>query len=368
AEESPFYNETFGSKGIWNGMQSAWNSVSNFVSESYGKLFGGKDVTTADGLNQRKGIIYRQPDGSLADNEGHQYIIDHDGMIKRQLNENSLELVCFVAGTLIHTENGLKEINDIIEGDFVLSWNEVTKEISYKKVTNLYIKNSNLIYEVEINKELILRTTWNHPFWVTNKSSWIEVKDLEINDLVFLSNGSEVKITDIRNSSVEQTKVYNLGVEENHTYFVGDSGVLVHNYDPRSEVSKFLAMMPEELKDKDPSYKYRNDSQKMAEYEQGVALGKMKAKIIHEKLKIMFDGDATYKQIEELQAKEIELESKVSKLSDAGKSGLSTGVWTEVLKLTNLIPSALDLSGDVNPLPFDMTPTKWKILKYFLSK
>ncbi|WP_210414540.1 hypothetical protein, partial [Leptospira gomenensis] len=42
--ESPFYNETFGSKGIWNGMQSAWNSVSNFVSESYGKLFGGKPV------------------------------------------------------------------------------------------------------------------------------------------------------------------------------------------------------------------------------------------------------------------------------------------------------------------------------------
>ncbi|WP_210414530.1 hypothetical protein, partial [Leptospira gomenensis] len=43
--ESPFYNETFGSKGIWNGMQSAWNSVSNFVSESYGKLFGGKPET-----------------------------------------------------------------------------------------------------------------------------------------------------------------------------------------------------------------------------------------------------------------------------------------------------------------------------------
>ncbi|MCZ8239524.1 MAG: polymorphic toxin-type HINT domain-containing protein [Leptospiraceae bacterium] len=71
---------------------------------------------------------------------------------------------------------------------------------------------------------------WNHPFWVIEKKAWVETKDLEEGDRVLLSNGKEVAITRIEPYPVDATKVYNFEVEDNHTYFVGEDGVLVHNY------------------------------------------------------------------------------------------------------------------------------------------
>jgi hypothetical protein len=71
---------------------------------------------------------------------------------------------------------------------------------------------------------------WNHPFWVVDKKEWIEVKDLKVGDRVLLSDGKEVAISGIRSYNVDATKVYNFEVADNHTYFVGEDGVLVHNY------------------------------------------------------------------------------------------------------------------------------------------
>ncbi|RHX77569.1 hypothetical protein DLM77_20865, partial [Leptospira yasudae] len=177
-----------------------------------------------------------------------------------------------------------------------------------------------------------------------------------------------VPITGIRPYSLSMTPVYNLEVEENHTYYVGKDGVLVHNYDPRGEVSKFMAMLPDSLKERDPAYKYRGDIGKLAEYEQGVKIGVEKAKIIHEIVSIMFDGSASTGKIADLYKREADLEQRISKLGEAGKDGLSNGVWNEMLKVTNLIPTALDLSSSMNPFPMDMTPSKWKLLQYLMSK
>jgi hypothetical protein len=63
-----------------------------------------------------------------------------------------------------------------------------------------------------------------------DKKEWIEVKDLKVGDRVLLSDGKEVAISGIRSYNVEATKVYNFEVADNHTYFVGEDGVLVHNY------------------------------------------------------------------------------------------------------------------------------------------
>jgi hypothetical protein len=63
---------------------------------------------------------------------------------------------CFVAGTKIHTQTGLKNIEDIQIGDVVLSWNEVTgeRELSLAK-TNLLD-----ILSVILDKYMILETRW----------------------------------------------------------------------------------------------------------------------------------------------------------------------------------------------------------------
>ncbi|BDA78461.1 hypothetical protein LPTSP3_g13910 [Leptospira kobayashii] len=137
---------------------------------------------------------------------------------------------CFTAGTLIHTKDGLKAIEEIKVGDEVLSWKEVSQEISYKRVTELFTHDVELIYEIEIDKKEKLQTTWNHPFWIVEKQAWVETKDLEIGNTVLLSNGNKSSITNVTYNSVDSTAVYNFEVEENHTYYVGKKGVLVHNY------------------------------------------------------------------------------------------------------------------------------------------
>ncbi len=137
---------------------------------------------------------------------------------------------CFVAGTLVHTRDGLKAIEEIKVGDVVTSWNEVTKEVSYKPVTELFAHDVELIFDVEIDNKEKLQTTWNHPFWVVEKQTWVEVKDLEVGDTVLLNGGNVTNITNITSYNVLPTPVYNFEVADNHTYFVGKNGVLVHNY------------------------------------------------------------------------------------------------------------------------------------------
>ncbi|RHX83649.1 polymorphic toxin-type HINT domain-containing protein, partial [Leptospira stimsonii] len=138
---------------------------------------------------------------------------------------------CFVAGTPVHTKDGLKKIEEIQVGDMVLSWDEKAGKNSYKKVKELFVHDVELLFDVEIGDDTLLQTTWNHPFWVVGKNTWVEVKDLNVGDIVLLSNGSQTPVTGLRYYDVPSTKVYNVEVEDNHTYYVGEDGVLVHNYD-----------------------------------------------------------------------------------------------------------------------------------------
>jgi hypothetical protein len=68
---------------------------------------------------------------------------------------------CFVAGTKIHTQTGLKNIEDVQIGDVVLSKSDVTGEISYKRVVNTFIRQTQAIYKITFEDGTILETTWN---------------------------------------------------------------------------------------------------------------------------------------------------------------------------------------------------------------
>lgn len=77
---------------------------------------------------------------------------------------------CFVAGTLVHTKEGLKTIEEIKMGDYVLSKPESgTGELAYKRVIKTFVHEKREIfgvtYEVD-GKEKLLVTTAEHPFWV----------------------------------------------------------------------------------------------------------------------------------------------------------------------------------------------------------
>ena len=135
---------------------------------------------------------------------------------------------CFIAGTLVTTRLGLKPIEKIVIGDYVLSRNEETREDSYKKVTDTLVRSTQEICTIELENGNIKSTT-GHLFMVKDKW-WKAVVELVAGDVLVTSDGEDQIVKSIK---VEEkgypVTTYNLIVEDNHTFFVGTEKVLNHN-------------------------------------------------------------------------------------------------------------------------------------------
>ena len=135
---------------------------------------------------------------------------------------------CFVAGTLITVADGYKPIEKIEAGDLVWSENPETGEKALKTVVQTFERDTNELVHVYAGHEEIV-TTPEHPFYVP-KQGWTGAIKLRAGDILVLSNGEYVTVEKIEHELLEKSvKVYNFEVEDFHTYFVGENGVLVHN-------------------------------------------------------------------------------------------------------------------------------------------
>ena len=109
-----------------------------------------------------------------------------------------------------------------------VGWRVVCKT-ELKEVLNVWIKETDEILHVETADGETIDTTTNHPFYVEEKG-WVAAGDLEVGDTLVTADGDEVEVTDLELEKLaEPITVYNLEVEDFHTYFVGEYGVLVHN-------------------------------------------------------------------------------------------------------------------------------------------
>jgi hypothetical protein len=215
----------------------------------------------------------------------------------------------FVAGTLVHTKTGLKPIEQIQVGDYVLSKPETGEgEPSYKRVVNTFTFDDKEVVYVKHHIEKMNErgcwdksenaffiTTINHPirvksYRVSDKDHevnvWESVRNFDINDFYSYTGGNaKLELYDGRLANVDHFNVgdvldsdapnvgiiavhrvisgesdaslavifnhdtleiteedfgyfydyqppllrtvYNLEVEDNHTYYVGELGVLV---------------------------------------------------------------------------------------------------------------------------------------------
>ena len=135
---------------------------------------------------------------------------------------------CFVAGTLIATEEGLKPIEEIKVGDYVWSEEPISGEKGLKRVANTFVHDKKQLVYVYIDGKRI-DTTEEHPFWVEGKG-WILAGQLKKGDVLRLKSDKNVKVTNVEYVDLEElVKVYNFEVEDWHTYFVSEIDVLVHN-------------------------------------------------------------------------------------------------------------------------------------------
>ncbi|QIH76154.1 hypothetical protein GTN31_07245 [Macrococcoides canis] len=145
---------------------------------------------------------------------------------KARLCEFNLIKNCFVAGTLVKTKQGLKPIEVIQVGDEVLSRCMETGYVSYKSVTDTFSKQADVITTITLINGEIIQSTPQHLYFTTNRG-FIVAEQLTEGDKL-LGDHNILSISSVETTE-KTAQVYNFEVADNHTYFVGQASVLVHN-------------------------------------------------------------------------------------------------------------------------------------------
>ena len=134
--------------------------------------------------------------------------------------------VCFPAGTKVHTQWGLADIEKLEVGVPVLTYNEETGEQEYKKVKKVMRRMTRRMCALELSNGSTIEVTPEHRFF--SNGVWTPIEELNVNDTLQLKDNS---IVVIENKIIFPTfvEVYNLEIEDNENYYVTEEGVLVHN-------------------------------------------------------------------------------------------------------------------------------------------
>lgn len=222
-----------GAPAVGVSATNAFWRITGWAAQPQNQMLVGETVTfTAGVLNPGPEDI---SPGSGSDELGRvsrQVIKKALGSAERFLWKN-LSGLCFVAGTKIHTGSGDKNIEDIQAGDSVWSFKQLVIDSSgicqLKRVVRVYRNHVSKLVRVNVGNDQghTILTTTEHPFFV--KGQWIEAGKLKAGDPLKTLNGFDCEVVSIQKLDTSDVQVFNFEVEENHNYFVGEDGVLVHN-------------------------------------------------------------------------------------------------------------------------------------------
>jgi hypothetical protein len=150
-----------------------------------------------------------------------------------QANFGKLGDTCFAAGTPIGMQYGCKAVEAIREHDGLLAIDERDPNGTPKvrRVIGTYQRVAP-IWELYVGKRVI-RTTQEHPFYVRGRG-WTPLAEIKAGDELRTGEGGWIRCDGVENTRRSET-VYNVEVEGDHTYFVGDPvtwgfSLWAHNY------------------------------------------------------------------------------------------------------------------------------------------
>lgn len=137
--------------------------------------------------------------------------------------------MCFVAGTLIVTKDGMKPIENMKAGDKVWSYNVKTRKEELNTVLDAFLSGyTDKIVRIKAGGELI-EATEEHPFYVNNK--WVKAIDLKQGTILPTKDGMKIKVDSVKVvKKGVKVPVYNFTVDKVHTFYVSKTKVLVHNF------------------------------------------------------------------------------------------------------------------------------------------
>jgi len=130
---------------------------------------------------------------------------------------------CFFGSTLIKTPEGSRPINDLKEGEKVLSFDD-KGEIHEAKILKVHRHEEEEIWDYRFWGDTSVTATPNH--WVLNQfNAFVGIGTLGPDDCVVDINGHLLPL--IESKKIGHGTVYNLTVENQHTFIAGD--IRVHN-------------------------------------------------------------------------------------------------------------------------------------------
>ena len=136
--------------------------------------------------------------------------------------------VCFVAGTKVSTEEGLKNIEDIKIGEKVYTRNIEKGTIELKEVTTVHQNKATQMCKVYV-EDVVITSTSGHEYYVVGKG-WVGAKDLKEGDKLLDREGGKTTVTKIEVLTLEEpVEVYNLTIKDYHNYLITEHELLVHN-------------------------------------------------------------------------------------------------------------------------------------------
>lgn len=138
---------------------------------------------------------------------------------------------CFVAGTLVAAETGMKPIEEVQVGELVWARDPQTKEEGWKPVLQVQATPGKQVQELTFeaadgHREVVVATS-DHPFWSLDDGGWDQAGHLDLGEVVDSQVGPMLLVESVPRP--DRTTVYNFEVADSHTYFVGESGLWVHN-------------------------------------------------------------------------------------------------------------------------------------------
>ncbi len=148
--------------------------------------------------------------------------IDFDTFMNQFETGTDWSATCFVGDTLVNTPKGFYKIKDICIGDTVITYDEKTKEFKHGKVIDIISSIRADLLTVKIWNRKI-HCSPNHRFYTTR--GWVEAQNLLSDDQVLVMDYGFIPVKTSRYFGLY--KVYNLTVEDYHTYLVYNC--VVHN-------------------------------------------------------------------------------------------------------------------------------------------
>ena len=211
-----------------NDVKDLWNLMGNYekfkeLYEKYEKTKPGKVVNAFDILSQFISERFLQ---------GRLYCTFADNVDRGPFKQNDYitNLCCLKGDTKVQTKDGLKDIKDIKENDFVLSYNTKTKEKEFKKVLASQMTHpKRKVIKITYNGKSIICTP-DHRF--LTQRGYIEAKDLLKTDELILNTFNTFNtfntLNELKIEYLEtEIPVYDIQVQDNNNFFAND--ICVHN-------------------------------------------------------------------------------------------------------------------------------------------